>query len=120
MKCLNCGHAVHTQEENCPHCNIPLNYYGLVHEVVSAEIPEQKIEGCTCPNCNGIQNDPEAIQCEYCNYPLDDSGTSEGNKQAAKPDTGFAWRNVGQSRFSMNCDKAFEQMFQKPGIKLSY
>jgi len=120
MKCLNCGHAVHAQEENCPHCNIPLSYYGLIQEVSANEIPEQKLEGCVCPNCNGIQNDPEAYNCEYCNYPLDDSGTSRGKRTAIETNTGFAWRNVGQSRFNMNGEKALENLLQRPGINLSY
>jgi len=120
MKCFNCGQIAHSQEENCVYCNIPLSYYGLIQEVSGSPIVKQKIEGCQCPNCSGMQNDPKAFRCEYCNFPLDNHDKSAGKKTASsESEPVFAWRNVGQSRFSMNYDRSIEELLHNRILKFS-
>jgi len=120
MKCLNCGSSTNINEENCLHCNIPLSIFGTIQENIPAEVIDKKIEGCTCPNCNGIQSDIEVRNCEYCNFPMDQNNKNSQKRKESVPESGFAWRSVGQSRFSMNYDRALEGTFQSPTLNLNF
>ncbi len=106
MKCLNCGNQVHAENENCQSCNMPIKYYGLIKEVPTI-VSEEKISGKQCQNCNGIQSDIKAINCQFCNYPFpttDPQTKTETTK-------GFAWRDVGAGSFQ-------EDFSIEPGRKI--
>jgi hypothetical protein len=114
MNCKNCGSTLHNPTVNCPTCNVPasFNKHLKVIPMQHIDVPEEDFATCKCPNCNGRQNDPEAIRCEYCNFPLDQNGHFESRSAAKKEQQGFAWRNVGQSVFSMNYDQHLERWFR--------
>lgn len=95
MKCLNCGNHVHPENEKCLSCNMPIKYYGLVHEV-STVVNKEKINGIQCKNCSGIQSDIKATNCQFCNYPFPVLDSQNKTENSTK---GFAWRNVGAGNF---------------------
>ena len=113
MNCKNCGSVLHNPTINCPTCNVPPSFNQHLKFIPSTvqEEPEEAYATCKCPNCNGRQTDPEAKRCEYCNFPMDQHGQSESHKGTRRAQEGFAWRNVGQSVFSMNYDQHLERWF---------
>lgn len=65
MYCLNCGHQVHSNQHNCPNCNIDIAKNGTFYKgAVSTDNNH-----ASCGNCGTKIAENEA-NCPSCNFPV--------------------------------------------------
>lgn len=106
MKCFNCGHSVQPEIEKCGNCNISVKHYGLLPETIEKNEKEVTPEEKQCSNCNGVQSDPQAVNCQFCNFPF---ANEESREEKSPGEQNFARGEAGQNDHNDNSSAFFDQ-----------
>lgn len=130
MRCLNCGNNLSGHDANCPHCNIPVKSYGVIHNDLSRTQPESTLpcEEDHCENCHSVLT-PHSTQCIHCNFPrkrkpeilAEPTPTAYINPagQTAPADTGIVWNMNRETALNGRDRPPFQSNFG-PGLQVAY